>query len=80
MLGNRDSKFPEPSVGFPGYIYPDDATCEMYDGVPAVHTDGACMYNVDRWGEGGVDNGAYPFGDQKVLRLYFFSHVVLPWL
>lgn len=66
MLNNRDPQFPQPSVGFPGYLYPDDDTCEMYNGVPAVETPDACMYNVEEWGTDGVDNGAYPFGDKKV--------------
>ncbi|CAN0455328.1 unnamed protein product, partial [Scytosiphon promiscuus] len=30
MLINRDPTPPQPSVGFPGYLYPDDATCETY--------------------------------------------------
>lgn len=68
MLINRDPTHPQPSVGFPGYLYPDDATCETYQGVPAVETEGACMYNEDFWGSAGVDNGAYPFGDKKVFN------------
>lgn len=68
MMNNRDPMYPQPSVGFPGYLYPDDATCDMYNGVPAVETEGACMYNKNEWGSDGVDNGAYPFGDKKVTR------------
>lgn len=66
MLNNRSPKSPPPSVGFPGYLYPDDATCEMYNGVPAEFTEGGCVYNEAVWGPDGVDNGAYPFGDKKV--------------
>lgn len=122
MLSNRSPDHPEPSIGFPGYLYPDDATCEAYEvcsvvgglgvrqgskvgvrgsstarvppviltnsfhrcscplffppflelhhatqqGVPAVYTEGACMYNEDVWGPDGMDNGAYPFGDKDV--------------
>ncbi|CAN0236457.1 unnamed protein product, partial [Hapterophycus canaliculatus] len=43
MLNNRSPDHPPPSIGFPGYLYPDDATCEMYQGVPAEFTEGACM-------------------------------------
>lgn len=66
MLVNREPWYPQPSIGFPGYIYPDDETCNMYQGVPAVYTEDACVYNEDVWGSSGVDNGAYPFGDKKV--------------
>lgn len=125
MLSNRSPDHPGPSIGFPGYLYPDDATCEAYEvcsvvgglalwqgrkagvrgsskarvsplirtnacfrcscplffptfldlprltqqGVPAVYTEGACMYNEDVWGAGGVDNGAYPFGDKDVRHI-----------
>lgn len=31
MLSNRSVTHPGPSIGFPGYLYPDDATCEMYN-------------------------------------------------
>lgn len=30
MLNNRTPDHPPPSIGFPDYLYPDDATCEMY--------------------------------------------------
>ncbi|CAM9258817.1 unnamed protein product [Ectocarpus sp. 12 AP-2014] len=68
MLSNRSPDHPQPSIGFPGYLYPDDATCEAYEGVPAVYTEGACMYNEDVWGPDGMDNGAYPFGDKDVFN------------
>lgn len=31
MLNNREPTHPGPSIGFPGYLYPDDATCDMYE-------------------------------------------------
>ncbi|CAN0077118.1 unnamed protein product [Pylaiella littoralis] len=68
MLNNRSPDHPVPSIGFPGYLYPDDATCNMYNGVPAEFTDGGCMYNEEEWGPDGIDNGAYPFGDKEVFE------------
>lgn len=66
MLNNREPQYPQPSIGFPGYLYPDNSTCEMYEGSPAVYTPHGCVYNEEKWGPDGVDNGAYPFGDKKV--------------
>ena len=37
-----------PSVGFPGYIYPDDETCAKYEGEPCQFSDGCC-YNATKW-------------------------------
>ncbi|CAM9926901.1 unnamed protein product, partial [Discosporangium mesarthrocarpum] len=68
MLESRVTHFAGPSIGFPDYLYPTDEICEMYNGVPAVNQEGACVYNATKWGDGGVDNGAYPFGDQKVFE------------
>jgi len=75
MIANNDSA-PAPSIGFPGYIYPDDATCEMYNGVPCDNNEGACCYNVSENCPDGnadspdcaADNGAYPFGDLPVFN------------
>jgi Na+/proline symporter len=69
MLANNDNYAPTPSVGFPGYIYPDDATCELYQGVPCENSPDLCCYNEGLYGPG-VDNGAWPFGDSKTIPNY----------
>jgi len=56
-----------------GYIYPDNATCEMYNGTACVYAVGQCCYNTEQWCPGfsrgepceRYDRGAYPFGDQR---------------
>lgn len=61
---------PPPSIGFPGYIYPDPEICEMYQGVNCTYVEDACCYNEALWcpSEDNCtsDNGAYPFGDLRV--------------
>eukprot|EP00977_Amphora_coffeiformis_P005255 scaffold1123_cov168-Amphora_coffeaeformis.AAC.23 len=64
---------PEPSVGFPGYVYPNQEICDMYEGVPCDNDTTACCYNVSKWCSDptdaatctNIDNGAYPFGDKR---------------
>ena len=75
---NEDVKAPPPSIGLPGYIYPDNigdgGICDMYEGVPCSENNpDACCYNEELWCPDGldgancrVDNGAYPFGDVRV--------------
>ncbi|KAL7468369.1 hypothetical protein ACHAXS_008592 [Conticribra weissflogii] len=68
-IKNEKLKAPPPSIGFPSYIYPDETTCEMYDGVPCEYDVSACCYNTEKWCPSDdqcfYDNGAYPFGDQR---------------
>jgi len=68
-IKNEKITAPPPSIGFPSYKYPDDTTCEMYDGVPCENDVTACCYNTDKWCPSDnkcfYDNGAYPFGDQS---------------
>ena len=66
LIGNADKEAPPPSVGFPLYMYPDDATAEMYNGVACTVDTTAKCYNEAEWGAGGFDNGAYPFGDKRI--------------
>lgn len=56
---------PPASVGFEGYIYPDERVCEMYSGVPGTNPNN-CVYNAALWGTDGVDNGAWPTGDAVI--------------
>jgi hypothetical protein len=40
---------PEPSIGSPGYVYPNDEICELYDGIPCTSTGDTCCYNEELW-------------------------------
>jgi len=48
MIKNH-TEAPPPSIGFPSYIYPDDATCAMYEGVPCEQDTSLCCFNVAKW-------------------------------
>jgi Na+/proline symporter len=71
MIRNAKDSAPPSSIGFPGYSYPDDATCAMYEGVPCTNLEGACCYNEAKWCPSNdncvTDNGAYPVGDRPVI-------------
>ncbi|KAL7531840.1 hypothetical protein ACHAXR_004270 [Thalassiosira sp. AJA248-18] len=71
MIANEESA-PPPSIGFPGYIYPDDETCEMYEGVACTNDATLCCYNEAKWcptdDNCKADNGAYPFGDLRIFN------------
>ncbi|KAL3778679.1 hypothetical protein HJC23_001250 [Cyclotella cryptica] len=68
LIKNEESA-PPASIGFPGYVYPDESICDMYDGVPCSNNSTQCCYNEELWCPSPdncrVDNGAYPFGDQR---------------
>ena len=74
MIANEEVKAPPPSIGFPGYIYPDalgdGGICDAYQGIACTNDPGLCCYNEELWcpseDDCRVDNGAYPFGDQKI--------------
>jgi len=70
LIHNLDTQAPTPSIGFPGYVYPDEETCAMYDGIPCDNISDACCYNTDKWCPSDdnclADNGAYPFGDKQI--------------
>ena len=38
-----------PSIGFPGYVYPNEEVCAMYEGVPCENDTTQCCYNVSKW-------------------------------
>lgn len=73
LIANAKEEAPPPSVGFPGYVYPNDEICSMYDGVACENNIGCC-YNAEKWCTdpsdfstcSNIDNGAYPIGDQRV--------------
>jgi hypothetical protein len=58
---------PEASIGFPGYIYPNQEICNTYEGIPCTNDVTQCCYNEDKWCPSPdncrADNGAYPIGD-----------------
>jgi Na+/proline symporter len=74
MIANAENSAPPPSIGYPLYSYPDQETCDMYDGVPCTNLEGTCCYNEAKWCPNGpdsddciLDNGAYPIGDLPVI-------------
>jgi Na+/proline symporter len=67
---------PGPSIGFPGYIYPDSfgdgGPCDSYNGTKCEYSD-QCCYNIALWCPSypqtpceRYDRAAYPEGDQQV--------------
>lgn len=73
----NETEAPPPSIGFPGYIYPDKkgdgGACDMYSGEPCAKHPEMCCYNSTKWCPSGdpfdcerYDRGAYPIGDQRV--------------
>ena len=51
MITQTTPNAPPPSVGFPGYVYPDGqgdgGICDMYQGVPCTNNATLCCYNAD---------------------------------
>ena len=74
MISTSEYSAPPPSIGYPSYSYPDDGgvACEMYNGVPCDNYPDLCCYNSDYWCPSDdnctLDNGAYPFGDQRIFN------------
>jgi len=76
---NQRSCAPPPSIGFPGYVYPNDEICALYQGVNCTYVPDACCYNTelyctdpDDWATcRSIDNGRYPLGDQPVYHDQF---------
>lgn len=76
LIANADEEAPPPSVGFPGYVYPNQEICDMYNGVPCTNVEDACCYNTELYCNdvddpstcSPIDNGAYPVGDQRVFN------------
>jgi Na+/proline symporter len=74
LIATEDVKAPPPSIGFPGYIYPDaqgeGGICDMYQGVACTNDPNLCCYNSELWcptdDNCRADNGAYPFGDKTI--------------
>lgn len=69
---------PAPSIGFPGYIYPDTfgegGACDMYNGTKCEYSD-QCCYNIELWCPSypqtpceRYDRAAYPVGDKQIFH------------
>lgn len=84
-LISNETRAPPPSIGFPGYVYPDaigdDGVCDMYQGVSCENDATQCCYNADLWCPSDdncrADNGAYPIGDQPIFSNQMFDHLAL---
>jgi Na+/proline symporter len=63
LITNSDPAAPPPSVGFEGYVYPDEEICQLYNGTNCTNVIDGCCYNPDAGFT--TDNGAYPIGDQR---------------
>jgi len=76
FIANADEGTPPPSIGFPGYVYPNADVCALYSGVPCLNVTGACCYNAEVWCDANGANcrtdvsGVLAFG---VCRLPFFG-------
>ena len=79
MIANESPNAPPPSIGFPGYVYPDNigdgGICDLYSGEPCQYQTGFCCYNSTLHCPDGPDigclssdNGAYPIGDQNIFH------------
>ena len=75
LIANLESA-PPPSIGFPGYVYPNKEICDLYEGVPCDNVVDACCYNAAKYCTDPtdpatcslIDNGAYPIGDLPVFN------------
>ena len=75
LIDNLESA-PPPSIGFPGYVYPNKEICDLYEGVPCDNVVDACCYNAAKYCTDPtdpatcslIDNGAYPIGDLPVFN------------
>ncbi|KAJ1446473.1 Sodium:solute symporter family-domain-containing protein, partial [Pelagophyceae sp. CCMP2097] len=67
---------PPESIGFPGYMYPDDEVCAKYSGVTCVHDTTRCCYNAAKWCPSDdfcvEDNGGYWWsgGDRSIFASF----------
>lgn len=80
FIVNADENAATPSVGFPGYIYPNDELCLKYSGVPCTNNAALCCYNETRWCE---TNGTNCFADVSGNQLAprcLWNRFVLPLL
>jgi Na+/proline symporter len=83
----NEQQAPAPSIGFPGYIYPDSfgegGACDLYNGTHCEWSD-RCCYNTQLWCPSypitpcaRYDRAAYPEGDQQVISNQMTSATAL---
>lgn len=85
LVATEDPSAPPPSIGFPGYIYPDGVgeggICDMYEGIACDNDPSLCCYNTALWCPSDdncrADNGAYPIGDQTAFGNQMFDSLAL---
>eukprot|EP00934_Nitzschia_sp_Nitz4_P005955 Nitzschia sp. Nitz4//scaffold243_size29414//16856//19408//NITZ4_008060-RA/size29414-augustus-gene-0.13-mRNA-1//-1//CDS//3329543843//5945//frame0 len=85
LMAKEEPRAPPPSIGFPGYIYPDNVgdggVCDMYEGVACSSDPTLCCYNADLWcptdDNCTADNGAYPIGDEPIFWNQMFNYLAL---
>ena len=65
IITNAEEKAPPPSIGFPDYVYPNEAIAKMYDGVPCKNVADSWCYNAAKWDGVKSDAGA-PYGDKVI--------------
>ena len=56
FIANAEEEAPPPSIGFPGYIYPNDEICQLHEGVPCTGNAEACCYNTAKWCDANGEN------------------------
>ena len=83
FIANAEHSAPPVSIGFPGYVYPDESSCQMYDGVPCMAVDGCC-YNAAKWcdanGENCRSDVRFLLTEAVVERNYWNSNSVFSFL
>ena len=74
-----EQEAPAPSIGFPGYIYPDDATCEMYLGEPCQNDASLCCYNATNWCDADGENCQADVSTEgmQCTQIYILDHTII---
>jgi hypothetical protein len=76
IIANAEKSAPTPSIGFPGYVYPNQEICDMYSGIACTDRPDACCYNAALYCSdptnsstcSQLDNGAFPLGDVRMFK------------
>jgi Na+/proline symporter len=48
LIANDGTASP-PSIGFPGFIYPNQDNCDLHNGIPCTYDPSHCCYNETKW-------------------------------
>jgi hypothetical protein len=76
FIVNSEESAPTASIGFPGYIYPNDELCQQYQGVPCTNDPTLCCYNMDKWCDANGENCVADVSERvsmKMMHLCFCS-------